>query len=120
MIFYGSGSRDVRIESPEKRKELDVQRAGFFRSRETGSHPGHVTANQRKFLTFQLSGGASDDLSGGFFVDAGSAVEDGRNAVHILRNGFVQRKQFGKSVLRKMTVLTAFVVDERIHDVTCG
>ena len=120
MIFYGSSSRDVRIESPEKRKELDVQRTGFFRFRETGSHPGHVTANQRKLLTLQLSGGISDGLSGGIFVNTGSIVEEGRNAVHILRNSFVQRKQFGKSVLRKMTVLTAFVVDERIHDVARG
>lgn len=97
-----------------------MQGVGFFGFRETGSHPGHVTANHRKFLTFQLSGGVSDGLSGGIVFDVGSTVEDGRNAVHILRNGFVQRKQFGKSVLRKMTVLTAFVVDERIHDVTCG
>ena len=36
MIFYGSSSRDVRIESPEKRKELNMQRAGFFGFRETG------------------------------------------------------------------------------------
>ena len=71
----------MRIESPEKRKELDVQRAGFFRFRETGCHPGHVTANQRKLLTFQLSGGASDDLSGGFFVDAGSVGEEGTGSL---------------------------------------
>ena len=120
MIFYGSSGYDVGIEPSEKRKEFNVQCTGLFGFREADSHSCHVTANQRKFLTFQLPSGAFDGFSCDLSVAVGCVVKEDCHALHILRNGSVQRKQFGKSVLRKMTVLTAFVVDERIHDVACG
>ena len=58
MIFYGSSGYDVGIEPSEKRKEFNVQCTGLFGFREAGSRSCHVTANQRKFLTFQLPSGA--------------------------------------------------------------
>lgn len=57
MIFYGSSGYDVGIEPSEKRKEFNVQCTGLFGFREAGSHSCHVTANQWKFLTFQLPSG---------------------------------------------------------------